>query len=301
MAAKKRVYYKSIAKAIVDISEKRSKHSLLSKILFYGLIILAVMFVAVAPSYIVSYFNCSTTLACIPSFIVLGVVFFGANFRKRRTLSKFMKVSDITGKVNYIELGENTTLQDFKVLYENDTWVFGSRKEDIIPFIYNWFLTAGVIDSSTTFNVYTLKTEVLNKKFNRQTLNKTLENQAAEVCLVPITEFEFSDEQLDLIIDEAQCVRPYQFETWLSKNYVVPAFFNSDDAAEVADSEVPEEKVAGADVADSEVEAVPGAEVADSEVAAVPGASEASETSEGETASDAADTEASSSEPSEIL
>lgn len=252
MAAKKRIYYKSVTRAILDISESRNKKSQLSKILFYALIILAVVFVAVAPSYIMSYFECSPTVACIPSFVVLGLVFFGANFRKRRALSKFMRVSDVSSKVKLIELGDEMTLQDYKVFYDNDTWIFGSHKDEIVPFIYNWFLSAGIIDEDKKFNVYTIKTDVINRMFKRSIAAKSLDNQAAEVTLIPITEFEFTDEQLDKLIEEAAYVRPFQFERWLRKNYIVPAFFDEgedeEEPSEAVDAELESEKAGASEV-----------------------------------------------------
>lgn len=228
--AKNKVFYKSISKAILDLTERRRKKSVLNKILFYAVIAFVVIFAAVSPSYIMEYFSCTPFLACLPSFILLGLVFFGGYYRKKLAVRRFMKVENIDDKVNFIELTDSTTLSDFKRFYEDDTWIFGSRKEDIIPFIYNWFLTAGVINNDTKFNAYYLKMDVIKSKFKRKSeKDDNIQLQAKEVCLLSISEFDFTDDQLEKISEEASCVKPFQFESWLNKYFVVPSFFNEDD------------------------------------------------------------------------
>lgn len=208
---------RTVSRMVSKIQSFRKPMSKPAKFGYWTLMVLLIISVAFLPAFLRELIG-TTLPAFIPIIVFSAAVLAILIVRKNKAEKDFWQTKDIADKVNYIEVTDASELEKF---CDDNTWVFGSKKEELMPFIYNWLLTSDAIGKNDKINVYYLSVNVIKSRFKHRddAKQKLAENQ--ELFLIKLAELDFDDETKFKINSEASVLRPFDFYVWLTKNFVV--------------------------------------------------------------------------------
>lgn len=227
MAKKKRIIYKTISGAVVELHKFRHPMKLWLKVLLIILAVIGVLFFCFLPGLLVGEFHASNFMATLPTLIALLLVLTFRNIRKKKIVESFMKVEDITDKVDFKTI---TNPREFEQYRTKETWVFGTKREDMMAFMYNWFLSAGAIDENTKLEVYSFPFSLLAQQYFVRP-DKTMKDDTT-INLWCVADLGLSDETRERIQAEVEIVKPFEFSRWLPSYFDVSSVDDDDDEYE---------------------------------------------------------------------
>lgn len=234
---------KSKTEKVVDrmterLQNSRNPMTLIEKVLYWGLLLLLVLSAIFLPSILKQYTGLSI-LSLIP-IVIFSVCFFAVVVvRKNKLKKKFWKVpaEDAATKIDYTNISVADTSSKILEFYDSHTLVFGSKKEALMPFVYNWFLTSGYISDNEKLEVYTLQlSNIRNILEEKKDVKKPLP-QDLELLLINIDNLDLDENQLNKLGIEESIVRPFRFPFWVDSYFVPNAQMEAINAANAEDDE----------------------------------------------------------------
>lgn len=239
---------RTIGRMVDKVEAQRDPQTKVMKVVYWilvGLLIISAVFLPSVLKELLGFALYSLIPVAIFSVAILVLVM----MRKKKYEKAFWQVRDISSKVNYVEVTDASEIEKF---CNENSWVFGSKKEEIMPFNYNWLLTAGAIDANTKLNVYYMSAGLVKSRFTYRNDVKNQLTDDHEIFVVDLSELDMSEEIEDKLANEAAVVRPYEFYNWLTKNFIVTGLSvsdeeddeeNDEDEVEAAEEEYAKESV----------------------------------------------------------
>lgn len=207
-----------VIKRMTDkLQSYRYPMSAIGKIGYYALWVLLFISVLILPTVCKSLTGFSSP-SLIPMIIFSVLIIVVMVIRKKKLSEKFWKVTDTSSKVNYIKVDDISLIFD---LFKKKSWVFGSAKEELTPFIYNWLLTSEAIDENTKINVYYLSVSLLRDELTEITSAVPVLPQDQEIFIISLDELDMTEEIENKIDAESNVVRPFDLSTWLTKYFII--------------------------------------------------------------------------------
>lgn len=208
---------KVIERMTNKLQSYRYPMSTIGKIGYYALWALLLISVVLLPTILKSITGFSAP-ALIPIIVFSVIVLVVIVVRKKKLSEKFWKVTDTSSKVDYIKVDDISLIFD---LFKKKSWVFGSSKEELTPFIYNWFLTSDVITENTKLNVYYLPVSLLREELTEITSAVPVLPKDQEIFIISLDELDMTEAQENRIDAESNVVRPFELSTWLTKYFII--------------------------------------------------------------------------------
>lgn len=208
---------KVIERMTNKLQSYRYPMSTIGKIGYYALWALLLISVVLLPTILKSLTSFSAP-ALIPIIAFSVIVLVVIVVRKKKLSEKFWKVTDTSSKVDYIKVDDISLIFD---LFKKKSWVFGSSKEELTPFIYNWFLTSDVITENTKLNVYYLPVSLLREELTEITSAVPVLPKDQEIFIISLDELDMTEAQENRIDAESNVVRPFELSTWLTKYFII--------------------------------------------------------------------------------
>lgn len=208
---------KLVGRMVEKIQNNRNPMTTLGKVCYWGLILGLLFSVILLPGILKSLMG--TSLLFLVPMVIFSILILVFVFkRKNKLASLFWQDKECGSKINYVKVSDAGNIEEF---CDGKTWVFGSKKEELVPFIYNWFLTAGVLKKSSGLDVYYLPVSVLKKRFKDRNDVKVKLNDDQEIFLIKLAELDMDDDKEQKLGNEALVLRPFDFYNWLTKNFIV--------------------------------------------------------------------------------
>lgn len=238
-------------KVVGHMTEKlqnlRAPMSLLTKILYWGSFALLLASVLVFPN-IIKAVTGSYLLTIIPVLLFTAIVLGIVVIRKKKNSKLFWRVdpANVDKNISYVNISESVADEKMLEFYGDRAIVFGSKKEDIVPFIYNWFLTGEFISSAEKLNVYTLKLSTVRSKLEEKKNAKNPLPENMDLLIVDVNDLELSDEQMKKFTTEEGVIRPFRFSSWIDSNFIpsdeMKALYEDDEEDEYDEDEKEDEE-----------------------------------------------------------
>lgn len=206
----KKIVYRSIANSISRLNEYRKPSSKLKWIPIVLLGIIVTIVLCFLPGVLVNFTPITETYAAIPSFALIFLILAGFVYSKKRTVRKFMKVSDVSDFVDYQDICNINEIMSYK---DKRTWVFGTKREMMMPFFYNWFLSSGIIEEGTKLTVYSFPFMYLKERYELKDPGSI--SDTTTINLFCLDETKIKEDKLDVLSEEEKIVKPFNFSAWL--------------------------------------------------------------------------------------
>lgn len=228
---------KMISRMVEKVQNHRQPMSAGIKVLYWGCMLGLFISVLVLPG-ILKMLTGSTLMFLVPMVLFSAGIITIIYYRKKKSEKVFWQTRDIDGKVIYTKFEDASKIEQF---CDGNTWIFGSKKEDLMPFIYNWFLTLGVIEDGDKVNVYYFPVSLIKSRFKYKDSVKRQLEDSHELFLISLNELDIDEATDKELSKESSIIRPYDFFMWLTSNFAVAGLLVHDDDEEDEDYDEDEE------------------------------------------------------------